>query len=166
MLKAGAPDSPLGPQTRGRGSVGRRVECPPSGNENQQACERGLLCAPDTKWAQIWRGGSEILWPCPSQDPSRDPQSRTWWPPPGPGLHREASERGKTFVFLYLKKINEVVTARSRSRGMIQPGPPNLTTSIGLPLPFPGAFSPTQSLFLDSRTFCLSLHPGGKQGGQ
>lgn len=71
---------------------------PASGNENQQACERGLVCAPDTKRAPIGRGRSEILLGF-QPGPSESHMVAT----PSTRLLREASERGKTFVFLYLK---------------------------------------------------------------
>lgn len=74
---------------------------PAGGNENQQACERGLVCAPDTKRAQIRRGRSEILCLRPSWDSSRDPQSHTWWPPPGPGS-LEKPQRGARHLYFFI----------------------------------------------------------------
>lgn len=58
-LSLGAPD-------QRQGKCWEESQMPAGGNENQQACERGLVCAPDTKQAQIGRGGSEIQCPHPS----------------------------------------------------------------------------------------------------
>lgn len=82
-----------------------------SSNENQQTREWGPVCAPDTKQAEIRRGGREILPVCPSpvhpppcqvRTPARTLRITHRVAPSGSGrLLREASERGRPQVFLY-----------------------------------------------------------------
>lgn len=118
-----------GPSCGPGGRAGRVEGRAPAGrNENQQARERGPVCAPDTKQPLIRRGRSQIP---AEQGPS---ESHTWQPtaptpPHDQAAFSESAQRGKTTYFFILKNHREeAVTMWGWSRGPILPRAPNPST--------------------------------------